>query len=98
MELKEQYASVKKKLLGDELICEENRKLFATFFEVPAGEDAENTVSHDPAGIDTHSDRDPFHYSLEDFKYAVTGLPMTVHYHGDWSHPRDQNMLILAAS
>lgn len=32
MELKEQYASVKKKLLGEESICEENRELFARFF------------------------------------------------------------------
>ena len=28
MGLKEQYASVKQKLLGDESICEENRELF----------------------------------------------------------------------
>ncbi|MCH8146996.1 MAG: hypothetical protein IH987_03255 [Planctomycetes bacterium] len=32
MELKEQYASVKNRLLGDESICEENRELFASFF------------------------------------------------------------------
>ena len=32
MELKKQYASVKKKLLAHESICEENRELFEKFF------------------------------------------------------------------
>ena len=73
-------------------------RLFATFFEAPSGEDGEAPLSHDPGGMITYSHRDPFHYRFEDFEHAVSTLPMSVHRHGDWHHPRDQKMLIFEAN
>ena len=72
-------------------------KLFATFFEVSIDQDAEGPVSQDQGGVITYSHRDPFHYRIEDFKHAVSRLPLSFHYHGDWNHPRNQKMPIFSA-
>lgn len=73
-------------------------KFFATFFEVPEDVDAELPHFQTPGGVTTTSVNDPFHYHFEDFQYAVSNLSMTVHYHGEWNHDRNQKMLIFEAS
>ena len=79
-------------------VLEPGGKLFATFFEVQTGQDPEEPIPHDPGGIVTFSHRDPFHYCFEDFQHAISGLPLTVRYHGEWGHPRDQRMLEFEAA
>jgi len=67
--------------------------LYATFFEVPAGCPIENEYIHQPGGIITRLDQDPYHYTVDDFAWVINGLPWKFHYFGDWKHPRGQRML-----
>lgn len=65
---------------------------FATFFIVTEDE-AAAPVLHDPGGITTHPDKDPFHYTENDLRRAAWNLPWKVDIIGDWNHPRDQRMV-----
>lgn len=67
-------------------------KFYATFFEAPDSGYLE-PLRHEPGGITTQLDQDPFHYSLRDMQ-AIAGLAgLTVDCIGDWGHPRSQRML-----
>jgi hypothetical protein len=72
----------------------ERGRLFATFFEIPAGSDRETAATHMPGGVETYSDRDPYHYSVADLRQAAGGLPWQVELLGEWGHPRDQRMVV----
>jgi SAM-dependent methyltransferase len=67
---------------------------YATFFERPAGAPASEPVRHEPGGIVTYGERDPYHYSLADLEHAARGLPWSVRNLGDWGHPRAQRMAV----
>ncbi len=67
-------------------------KLFATFFEAPSPVHLE-PVEHDPGGVITNYDADPFHYSLSETERLSEAAGLSVEYLGDWGHPRDQRML-----
>lgn len=69
-------------------------KFYATFFYVPNGENVETPVKRAGRDTITHSNRDPFHYRFEDIEYATSGLPISVYHHGEWGHPRGQQMLL----
>ena len=69
-------------------------RLFATFFELPAGADTEANIRHEPGGVITHGDCDPYHYRLSDLEHAAAGMPWRIQYLGEWGHPRDQRMLV----
>lgn len=66
--------------------------LFATYFERTRAWPEGHEITH-PGGITTHSDRDPYHYTVADFAHLCAGLPWTLEPIGDWGHPRDQKML-----
>jgi SAM-dependent methyltransferase len=67
-------------------------RFYATFFEAPTSACLE-PILHEPGGITTLPDEDPFHYSVDDMK-AITGLAgLSLQYIGDWGHPRSQKML-----
>jgi len=65
-------------------------RFFATFFE--CGEDAGVAVTHEPGGITTRHDRDPYHYRFRDLAALCAGLPWRAAYVGEWAHPRAQRM------
>lgn len=65
---------------------------FATFFIV-TDDKATASVLHEPGGITTHADKDPFHYTEKDLRRAVSNLPWKVDIIGDWRHPRNQKMI-----
>ena len=48
---------------------------------------------HEPSGVRTYFDQDPFHQSVAEFQWMadVSGLSLEVI--GDWGHPRGQQML-----
>ncbi|MBK8598744.1 MAG: class I SAM-dependent methyltransferase [Holophagales bacterium] len=69
--------------------------LYATFFECPDGHPEEQPLRHEPGGITTFMDHDPFHYREEDLRRLADGLPWEVTKLGPWEHPRDQRMLRL---
>lgn len=64
-------------------------RLFATFFTAPEGI-AE--LAHDPGGIVTFADRDPFHFPVESILAAAIAAGWTPRWIGAWDHPRDQQM------
>lgn len=67
-------------------------KLFATFFEAPSPAHLEQ-IEHDPGGIVTNFDSDPFHYSFHEMVRLAEAAGVSVNYIGDWGHPRAQKML-----
>ena len=69
--------------------------LWATFFECPEGLPEEQPLRHEPGGITTFLDQDPFHYREEDLRRIAAGLPWEITKIGAWGHPRDQRMLRL---
>ena len=66
---------------------------YATFFERPHGAPASEPIRHEPSGIVTFGERDPYHYSVADFGHAARDLPWSLRLIGDWGHPRAQRML-----
>lgn len=69
-------------------------RFFATFFECPEEEPAALSVTHEPGGIVSYLDHDPFHYRFRDFLWLADGLPWRVTRIGDIRHPRAQRMLL----
>jgi cyclopropane fatty-acyl-phospholipid synthase-like methyltransferase len=67
--------------------------LYATFFENPSGRTNLGDIAHTPGGIVTHFDHDPFHYSVDDMRWAADGSGLRCEHVGEWNHPRDQRML-----
>lgn len=71
-------------------------RLYATFFENPRGRRNLDPVAHptvDVGDLMTYSDRDPFHYDVDAFRWICEGTQLDVAYLGDWGHPRDQKMV-----
>jgi hypothetical protein len=48
---------------------------------------------HQPGGIITYRDKDPYHYRTQDFLKSIEDLPWKMFSYGDWQHPRGQKML-----
>jgi len=78
-------------------ILEPTGSFFATFFEAPFPGHLQS-LNHQPGGVVTNFDSDPFHYSLEEMKGLAAHAGMQVRYLGDWQHPRDQKMLCFTSS
>jgi len=64
---------------------------FATFFRCPAGHPIDEPLQH--AKATTHTEKDPFHYRVDDFAWAISELPWRIDDIGDWGHPFGQEML-----
>lgn len=66
---------------------------FATYFRCPEGHAVNGAVEHEPGGIVTYPDRDPYHYYDDDFDWLArrTGWGLSVI--GEFGHPRAQRML-----
>lgn len=69
-------------------------RFFATFFEDPNGSHRIFPLAHQPGGIVTHADRDPYHYEFSVFQELARRVGMTVSNLGDWKHPRNQKMMV----
>jgi len=67
-------------------------RFFATFFPAPKPLHLE-TIHHEPGGVMTHLDRDPFHYSPPEMEMLAGFAGLSVQFMGDWGHPRAQQML-----
>lgn len=66
-------------------------RFFATFFERPDGVPADTPVPHEPGGVTTYSDRDPFDMTRAALD-AATPQDWRLDVIGAWDHPRDQRM------
>ena len=69
--------------------------LHATFFELTNARPSFADVRHEPAGIVTHGDADPYHYRVADLEHAVARLPWEMRYIGGIGHPRGQRLINL---
>lgn len=65
---------------------------YASFFRAPAAAHLERIV-HQPGGVTTCYDADPFHYSVSEFAWMADVAGLRVEEIGDWGHPRAQRML-----
>lgn len=71
-------------------VMEPGGRFFATFFCVP--EDAPYDVRWQQERTKTRAERDPFHYRASEMEWAATVADWDFIHHGDWGHPRGQQM------
>lgn len=64
---------------------------YATWFEAPADDHAAELV-HQPGGVRTYRDSDPFHLSFAELSALATSAGLVAERIGDWGHPRAQMM------
>ncbi len=50
-------------------------------------------LHHQPGGITSYPDRNPYHHRLADLEYCARGLAWDVAEPRDWNHPRDQALV-----
>ena len=74
-------------------VLKENGEFCATYFQTDNSVFLEKLV-HEPGGIVTNYDRDPFHYSTEEIELMAGLAGMKVEIVGRWDHPRDQRMAV----
>ena len=73
-------------------------RLFATFYECPAGAAADRPITHEPGAIVTFPDRNPYHYRPAELAGCADELGLTLRGWGEWGHPRAQRMMCFERS
>lgn len=68
-------------------------RFYATYFECPADRFDALSLRHEPGGIVSYLDRDPYHYRRREIEQLAEGLPWKVEFVGDWNHPRAQQLV-----
>ena len=86
--------SIMRCLVGVGRVLRAEGRFYATFFENARGKQHLEPIVHDPGRVKTYCDADPFHYDFETLASICKGTGLDVEYIGDWSHPRDQKMLL----
>lgn len=71
----------------------EGAVLYATFFELPAGQPSNREYVRERGGVATYGHKDPYHYLRDDLAQAAACAPWRVRAMGDWGHPRAQAMM-----
>ncbi len=71
----------------------EGGRVYATYFARPADAAADAPLPHEPGGVVTYPDRDPYDTTVEALRAATPpGWRLDVLNH--WDHPRDQRMAL----
>jgi cyclopropane fatty-acyl-phospholipid synthase-like methyltransferase len=70
-------------------------RFFATFFFAPHSVHLAPIV-HQPGGVKTQYDSDPFHYSPDEVRAMAKLTNLSVEVIGDWNHPRAQQMVMFS--
>lgn len=68
-------------------------RLQATYFEAPFPGHVDSIV-HDPGGIRTGLDSDPYHYSAEEARSLARFAGLEAERIGAWAHPRGQRAMV----
>jgi SAM-dependent methyltransferase len=68
-------------------------RLFITIYEIPEDHLPHQPYRHEPGGIVSNGDKDPYHHRASDIASATQGLPWVASYIGGWNHPRSQRMI-----
>ena len=66
---------------------------FATFFLAPHSAHLAPIV-HQPGGVQTQYDRNPFHYSRDEIRAMAELANLSAEIIGEWNHPRGQQMVM----
>ena len=74
-----------------------NGKFFATFF-LASSPGHLAPIHHEPGGVVTNLDSDPFHYSFSEIQWLARIAGLSAELIGDWNHPRNQQMLLLSTA
>ncbi len=88
------WNSILRCLVNIEKVLQRDGSFFVTFFEDKNGEHRTRTITHDPGGIVTYSDQDPYHYEFDVFEELAKRVSLKAHYVGNWNHPRNQMMMV----
>ncbi|MDX6289544.1 MAG: hypothetical protein QOH42_1343 [Blastocatellia bacterium] len=78
-------------------ILKSGGKFYATFFLAPSPGHL-MPIKHEPGGIITNFDTDPFHYSFRELEWLAAIAGFSARLIGDWNHPRSQQMLELSVT
>lgn len=70
-------------------------QFLATYFHAPSSAHLE-PIKHQPGGIVTHYDHDPFHYSTQEMAFLGSVAGLKTELLGPWQHPCDQWMLVFS--
>lgn len=68
-------------------------QFFATFFLAPHSVHLAPIV-HQPGGVQTQYDRNPFHYSRDEIRAMAELANLSAEIIGEWNHPRGQQMVM----
>lgn len=72
-------------------------RFYATYFEAP-GPAWLDPLPHEPGGIVTSFDADPYHYAWSEIAHLASVAGMRAERIGGWNHPRDQQMAAFVAA
>ncbi len=67
-------------------------KYYSTFFLAPTSAHTAQ-IAHQPGGVVTNYDRDPFHYSFDEMSFMASVAGLKINLIGEWNHSRNQQML-----
>jgi len=90
------WNSILRCLVNVEKVLADTGKFFVTFFEDETGEHKTEPITHNPGGVTTYPDRDPFHYEFNVFEELAKRSFLKVDYIGDWNHSRNQRMVMFS--
>ena len=78
-------------LVGARKVLAPSGVFYTTFFESPEPAWLDE-IHHQPGGIVTHYEFDPFHYAAAELEWMASIAGLSFEYLGDWDHPRNQKM------
>ena len=87
-------SDISKCIRNIEKILVQGGKFYVTFFENKSDAQSIEHLSLDGIHFSTFYDKDPYHYNFETFTKLCKETKLSVMYLGDWSHPRDQQMMV----
>ncbi len=70
-----------------------NAAMYATYFEAP-GDAWVDEILHQPGGIVTHHDMNPYHYSRKEVSRMAELGGLSASFDDTWRHPRAQQMAV----
>ncbi|MBL8793779.1 MAG: class I SAM-dependent methyltransferase [Planctomycetia bacterium] len=88
--------AIQRCLVNVTAVLQPGGRFFATYFDAPTVHHLDR-IQH-PSGVETYSDRNPYHYHASIFAYLATSLPLRVESLGLCNHPRGQSMLVFHRS
>ncbi len=67
--------------------------MYASLFLCQTEDQLFGPITHQPGGVTSHRDRDPYHYLWDDIRHACKAIGLRPELIGDWEHPRAQQMV-----